>query len=140
MQKLIFLVILILVILQPQGNEPAVILLERENTDDPTTPHTFYTVDMQGNIQRFNMDETDPPAPISLPSHQKILAEFSPRYGPEVWDASGLRIVENRLYSMSAENDTYVNLYGIMDGKLHQITDVISLFPQAKQPFLSASI
>lgn len=142
MQKLIFLVILIFVILYPtaaQENVPAAILLERENTDDLTAAHHFYVVDMQGNIQPFNMDETDPPAPVPLPSHQKILAEFSPRYGPVVWDASGLDIAENRLYSMSGENDTYVNLYAVMKGELHQLTDVISLFPQAKPPILSAS-
>ncbi len=142
MQKLIFLVILIFVILQPsaaQENAPAVILLERENTDNPNTVHHFYVVDMQGNIQPFNMAETDQPAPVPLPAHREILAEVSPRYGPIALDVSGLDIVENRLYSMSGENDPYVNLYAVMNGELHQLTDVVSLFPQAKPPILSAS-
>lgn len=161
MPKILFLLVVLLFFV-PTPDVPAVILLERDNTDDPNPPHALYLVDMLGNrevllaaeenkrFERYengilwlNTGETlltpGEVTPVVTPDHERILAGISPLYGPAVVTAPGLEQAENRLYSMSGQSNPYVNLYAVIDGNLQQLTDVISLFPNSQAPFLSAS-
>lgn len=57
----------------------------------------------------------------------------SPLYGPYAVSE------EFPLYLISGEDNPYVNLYAIQERKLNRVTDVVSLFPDAHPPILSAS-
>jgi hypothetical protein len=74
-----------------------------------------------------------PPFVDRLAEIRAVIAEgFTPMFGPILVDES--------LVLMAGEDDPTVNLYGLADGGLVQLTDARTIFPEAAQPLLSASV
>jgi hypothetical protein len=152
---------------QTDSPTPSVILLSHPNTDQ-TTPQALYEVGIGGS-QHTLIDAADghifyelagnwllldngtlgldlsQPSPVlvpaSLPTPEDtpiIPPSFQPLFGPYPIGIS-LDAYPDPLYAMSGEADTTVNIYALIDGTYCRLTDVLSLFPAAAQPILSAS-
>jgi hypothetical protein len=79
------------------------------------------------------------PAPLPTPNISPITPpSFQPLFGPQPI-AIPAGAYPDPLYKMSGEASTTVNIYALIDGTYQPLTNVLSLFPAATEPILSAS-
>lgn len=142
---------------------PMALLLVDENTDMPH-PQIVYQVDLAGHHSEMlrlenrstppllkgdrlwiasdevmNLADPSNIETIPLIDYQQVLNEaliipYQPLSG-----VRGLELSHSQLFIMSGESDNFLNFYRVENGALIQLTNVITLFPNAVVPYLSAS-
>ncbi len=134
MQKFLIFILFLISATTQDSTRPHVILRQGE-----TEPFTFYQVSMDGAAQP--LADFAPPSPTPTPNADAARVGIYEMTGNLVAPLYGPFAVHDipPIYTMSGEDTPSVNLYVIQNREFIQITDVLTLFPEAQAPILSAS-
>jgi hypothetical protein len=89
-------------------------------------------INLNSNTREIESVAVQPPEDVLADIQQLLGDDFTPMFGPV--------LVDNDLILMAGQGDPAVNLYLLRDGDLMQLTDARTIFPEAAEPLLSASV